>query len=806
MKHLLATLITLSLNFFASAADVNTNYHFKEAVHNSSNVVFGKVVSQICARDENGFIYTNNTVEVSCDLKGNSRDSIVVKTLGGELEGLIHSYSHSQQYGLGGVFILFLSENEGAFYPLNEHSAISFMNETGMPYAQGLGSVFESPEELLNQFKSFGLTPCTSLPLKIISRTLKRVEPLPADSLEKIIEANTKKFNARLEYARKQKRMSTARLAATVTYDLEFDNYKYTFENNKDYVEFDILISSSTPTYYMSAAIQISYNNDAFGDKMFANGNLELTRGTAFNKPLNYNFYINEDKPNILGVNLSAYPDRSLTGLTYVTSTPQQLMHFKIRINSVVSPSIDLISGIRFEIPDFSFGEYSVTSSIGAGESEFGSVDYNGSMYDKLVGKPVVESFTPKIITGGTNSLLTIKGYNFGKSRGSDKKGNVSFRDSDVGGVTFIGGLDDADIKSWSDNEIQVIVPSHFIKSKETIRGAAGSGTFKVSNYGAIWENTSNQPLIVKYSLLNVTSSYEVRGISHKVADDFNGKRTFKITQEILDKPNLLNAIVEAVKEWNCNVGIGIELEMNGNKYALADSDFEQNVFRLGVPNKVDAIASTDNVTGICTTSVEYVTKYTDIIINKNLESRFWYRNSPIERGPNQIDITGTILHEIGHAIGLGHVNNSDLSIDHSEHLMFYSNVSFRSVTSGPYTIEGANVSLSIDRAFNFNPACPYENIGNDFLHCVVVDVEQDLLEQKLTIRPNIITNEMVYIDEKVTGFLSRVRAISISGKVFDINYIAGQQYIDLEHIPSGNYIIELVSNEHIYRSKLVKL
>lgn len=107
-----------------------------------------------------------------------------------------------------------------------------------------------------------------------------------------------------------------------------------------------------------------------------------------------------------------------------------------------------------------------MTSSIEAGESDFGSVDYIGSLHDKLVGKPVVESFTPEIVTGGTNSLLTIKGYNFGKSRGSDKKGNVSFRDSDEGGVTFIGGLEDADIKLWSDNEIQVIVPSHFIKSK----------------------------------------------------------------------------------------------------------------------------------------------------------------------------------------------------------------------------------------------------------------------------------------------------------------------------------------------------
>lgn len=96
MKHLLAILISFSLIFFTSATGANISYNFKEAVQKSTNVVFGKVVSQTSAKDENGFIYTNNIVEVSCDLKGNSRNSIVVKTLGGEVEGLIHSYSHSQ--------------------------------------------------------------------------------------------------------------------------------------------------------------------------------------------------------------------------------------------------------------------------------------------------------------------------------------------------------------------------------------------------------------------------------------------------------------------------------------------------------------------------------------------------------------------------------------------------------------------------------------------------------------------------------------------------------------------------------------
>lgn len=809
MKNHLAILTTLFLSLFNTSFSSFASNNLIKSINNSTNVVYGRVTSQNSFKNDNGYVVTDNTIETLCSFKGGFKNPIIVRTLGGEIDGEIHTNYHSAKYILGGEYIFFLTEIDKVLYPISEDGTIVFPNKLGMPYAMGLGKSFYSPEELLLKLSHIGVSPCMQLPANTNRRVLKSSKNFPADSLKKILAANKIKFDQRTGQAKKKKTKTGARLASTISYNLEFDNYIYTFENNKDYVEFDILISSTTPAYYISTAIQLSYNNATFAENSWAKGDITITPGADFNNPSNYELIGDDKEPNVIGLNLAGYYDRDLIGLTSVSSTPKVLLHFKMYVTETFFPA-ELVSEISFLTPDFNFGEYSSTPNVAAFESSFvDGVNHIGSLYDKIVCFPVVESMTPDVITSGTNSILTLKGYNFGKSRGSNNDANVLFRDADEGGGDFLEGLDDVDIKSWTDNEIKVVVPSHFITERVSgIRGVAGSGTFKVVNYGKIWMSLTKKPLNVKYSITNIISSYGVRDIAHRIADDTEGKRTFKLTQSIVDDPKLLNAIVLAIKDWNCNVGIGIDLEKDGENYAIANDNSLENIFRITplteTPNTV-ALAS--NTSSVCLKNgvVEYANKYSVITINSDLKSRFWYRDDMGPIAPNQLDVTEVITHEIGHAIGLSHVSNLDHNTTQSDFIMFAASVPLVSVNSSPYTKEGADAILSIDRAHLFNPECKYEAIGIDFQRCAV-GIEDALLEQQSTIRPNVITNDLIYLDEKVISLLMKIRAISNTGKVFEVEYISGQQHFNLNDVPSGNYIIELICDKYIYRNKLIKL
>ncbi|MEO0471800.1 MAG: IPT/TIG domain-containing protein, partial [Bacteroidota bacterium] len=100
---------------------------------------------------------------------------------------------------------------------------------------------------------------------------------------------------------------------------------------------------------------------------------------------------------------------------------------------------------------------------------------------------PSITSFTPTTETAGTGDQITITGTNFGATAGT-----VFFSNADDGGATFVSAAA-AQIVSWADTEIDVVVPS-----------GAGTGPIIVQDASATNSPASATNLIITYNISNI--------------------------------------------------------------------------------------------------------------------------------------------------------------------------------------------------------------------------------------------------------------------------------------------------------------
>jgi hypothetical protein len=106
-------------------------------------------------------------------------------------------------------------------------------------------------------------------------------------------------------------------------------------------------------------------------------------------------------------------------------------------------------------------------------------------------------SFSPSVISAGTQSTLTISGRGFG-----DAPGIVGFRNADNGGQSFVDAVSN-EILNWSDTQIRVNVTAN-----------AGTGNIRITTTGGISAESSSI-LTVNFSQLNASSGREAFLLQH---------------------------------------------------------------------------------------------------------------------------------------------------------------------------------------------------------------------------------------------------------------------------------------------------
>ena len=251
---------------------------------------------------------------------------------------------------------------------------------------------------------------------------------------------------------------------------------------------------------------------------------------------------------------------------------------------------------------------------------------------------PSITSLSPLIFHAGMSETLTITGSGFGTFIGAAA---VKFRNPDFFGLSVSYQSAPANhILSWTDTQIQVLVPG-----KEIAQGLGGAGTGAIRVYDASGVFIqSSQQITVLYNKANL-SLREVDLIDH------NGNGSYTFRPSINFGANAQTAFNRALQTWQCQAEAPFEL---GNTIFLtcpANDGINMVAFDnfCNLPN--GTLAETTQWYIACANGDAYFSEI-DILFSNVID---WnYDSAPT--GTAQKDFETNALHELGHAMGMGHV------------------------------------------------------------------------------------------------------------------------------------------------------
>jgi len=446
------------------------------------------------------------------------------------------------------------------------------------------------------------------------------------------------------------------------------------------YLEFDIMVSANNNiTYFDYALFRISYNTSSFGSNVVANNKVTITKGATFNSATCTN--PNADKidqtPSVTGVPFGSDFNQTSWNRTLVTTTPTQLLHFKIEIaNCNTNPNINF-TDVSFT-PLFSFYAQTATADI-VDTYGYDNTFYSGTI-TQILCKPTISNFTSPVYPGAyypgnpTNkALLTIQGSNFGATRGN---GNVYFKNADDGGQTYVN-LNAFDFISLTDNEIKVIIPAMIdsfpvgAPSNQFTYPCPGGGLFYVktnSNDSVV----SSSPIDMPYAIKNVikpSPTYEKLRVDLANVNNAGGY-TFFLDTSIVNHPNpkVLPIVKKAVKEWVCATGVNF-ITREDTIVNISSLDNISVIYFVDTPPATNALAVTKTNLIVCgnpgNTEKYIIPTAIDIAILKDptlFGGGAWEFDTLYNPLPtNKVDFFEVILHELGHADLLKHVTDDEL-------------------------------------------------------------------------------------------------------------------------------------------------
>ncbi|GAB3824398.1 hypothetical protein GCM10028895_32690 [Pontibacter rugosus] len=289
---------------------------------------------------------------------------------------------------------------------------------------------------------------------------------------------------------------------------------------------------------------------------------------------------------------------------------------------------------------------------------------------------PVISSFSPTVASGGTRTLLTINGSGFGNRRGN---GFVEFQNADDGGQTNVKPLPYEYI-SWSNTRIELYIPSITLDE-----GTAGSGPIRVTaNDGTV--AISPQPIVLEFAYSNV--SFNNRTFQPSLINqNGTGGYTIHFSESMNNRQAAKDGFIRAMNSWIAVSEVNWQIGENTSIEKAVEDETTVVRFAPGSTVGEGVLARTISRYNGCPTSNDtlfFLSEF-DMEINSNINWQY----GPAGPGARQFDFETVMLHELGHAHQLSHVNLERA-------VMLYAIESaqlFRTLSS--LDIEGANVVMA---------------------------------------------------------------------------------------------------------------
>ena len=375
---------------------------------------------------------------------------------------------------------------------------------------------------------------------------------------------------------------------------------------------------------------------------------------------------------------------------------------------------------------------------------------------------------------GNGMEQLTITGTGFGATQGN---GYVTFETG--------GGYYDADAAAnfnytdWSNTSITIEVPQ-----------AQSNRVRVVTNDGTTLESADS--LHIRYNL--DSEPFSPYGYTHLYNNDGDGGYHFHVNEAIFNVPERLEAVERTLDDFVCKTGVNFELDQAPTSlgWDLGDG---QNTISFDTPDN----PLSPGTVGYCNTLwwscilgdvTFYVAGEIDVVLNSNFDYNYGtgYPTS------GNAKFAYVLMHELGHAMRLGHVNEWGESM-------------YPSVTDWPSqnwferdtisTNDRLGVSQAVDIAstFTFN-ACGISVMEPLDIDCEpVVEVAETQTEEPAPY-PNPFED---FINLPVAG--AQWALMDITGKV--IHYVpANRTFLATDGLPAGCYLLrsEGITEPRTYR------
>lgn len=291
-----------------------------------------------------------------------------------------------------------------------------------------------------------------------------------------------------------------------------------------------------------------------------------------------------------------------------------------------------------------------ITSVTGRPYTEFSSPE---AATAKSMMMPAISDISPLTTTAGTGNTVTIAGSGFGATIGT-----VFFDNADDGqGNTYVG-TSTAHISSWSDTQIVTKVPTN-----------SGTGKVIVQASGPVSSAPSTQTLTILYGVRNTAVTALAYMIDQGTTGDGGyhfhiGTSTSNGGVNMKTEPGAMTAVERAMQTIHNTANIPLYAGENCPSTSIQTPGID-NINLLSFDSDAYNVASVHgaNVIGVTITNYTLCSVSGWEVVNIDVIFRRpggvnWHFGAG-NPGGSQTDFESLVLHEMGHAFSLTHINNT---------------------------------------------------------------------------------------------------------------------------------------------------